>query len=388
MGLNPLRQAAALTLMGLQSLHRRIGPAMVALVGILIVVLVLVSLLAMGEGAHAWSTESARPDRVIVFSRGARSAPASALSREAVATISSAPGVKRAASGKPLTSAASLVFVEVEKKTHSRGTVVLFGVSNRAVYPELTLLSGRWYRPGLHEFVVSKTAQEFDEGLQIGDHIGMRGVDWTLVGTFDAPGGTFDQAAFTDAETLMSAFGRTVFQQVVAVLNSPMAFSTFKDSVESNPTVRADAYTEVATREHDMEDLRGLLDFVSYFIGTLMASGAVCAALSSLYCAVDTRRHEIATLRAIGFGVFAVVASIMAEAILLALCAAGFGATIAWLVFNGKVISTQGLTFPLAVNAHVIAVSIEWAIAIGLTGGLLPAVRAARLPLASALRAT
>jgi putative ABC transport system permease protein len=118
----------------------------------------------------------------------------------------------------------------------------------------------------------------------------------------------------------------------------------------------------------------------------LMASGAVCAALSSLYCTVDTRRQEIATLRAIGFGAYAVVVSILAEGLLLAICASALGATIAWLVFNGKVVSTQGLTFPLAVNAHVLAISIAWAVAIGLIGGLLPAVRAARLPLVAALR--
>lgn len=387
MARNPLRQVAVLTLTGLQSLHRRIGPSMVAVIGILIVVVVLVSLLAMGEGAHTWSTENARADRAVVFSRGARSAPASVLSRDAVATISSAPQVKRDSRGKPIASSTSLVFVEVEKKTHQRGSLVLSGISNPAVYPEVKLISGRWYRPGLHEFVVSKTAQNFDVGLQIGEHIGMRGANWTVVGTFDAPGGTFDQLAFTDADTLMSAFGRTVFQEVVVVLNFPGDFAGFKRTVESDLTVRSDAYTELATRESEMGDLRGLLDFVSYFIGALMASGAVCAALSSLYCTVDTRRQEIATLRAIGFGAFAVVASIIAEAMLLALCASVLGAILAWLVFNGKVVSTQGLTFPLAVNAHAIAISMIWSMAIGLIGGLLPAVRAARLPVASALRA-
>jgi putative ABC transport system permease protein len=133
--------------------------------------------------------------------------------------------------------------------------------------------------------------------------------------------------------------------------------------------------------------MRNLLDFVSYFIGGLMAIGAACGALSSLYAAVDSRTREIATLRALGFGCGPVVISVLTEGLLLALPAALLGATIAWMLFNGNVVSTAGLTFPLAVTPHLVAVSLTWALGIALVGGLLPAIRAAAMPIATALRA-
>ena len=193
---------------------------------------------------------------------------------------------------------------------------------------------------------------------------------------------------FGDGETVLAAFGRDAYQQFVAMLDSPAAFPEFKQAVLADPSLKVDVYTEAANRETSFRGLRGLLDFVSYFIGTLMAMGAICAALSSLYASVDARQREIATLRALGFGAAPVFASVLIEGMLLALGAALVGATFAWLVFNGKVISTEGLTFPLAVSPHLALVCILWALAIGLIGGLLPAIRAARVPVAYAMRET
>jgi putative ABC transport system permease protein len=172
------------------------------------------------------------------------------------------------------------------------------------------------------------------------------------------------------------------------MLDSPAVFAQFRQAVLADPSLKVDVYTEAANRETTFRGLRGLLDFVSYFIGTLMAMGAVCAALSSLYASVDARGREIATLRALGFGATPVLASVLIEGLLLALGAALAGAAIAWLVFNGKVINAEGLTFPLAVSPHLVLISVLWALVIGLAGGLLPAIRAARLPVASAMRDT
>jgi len=198
----------------------------------------------------------------------------------------------------------------------------------------------------------------------------------------------YEQVLFGDGETVLAAFGRDAYQQFVVVLDSPADFPRFKQAALADPTLKVDVYTEVANREASFRGLRGLLDFVSYFIGTLMAMGAVCAALSSLYASVDSRGREIATLRSLGFGAVPVFVSVLLEGMLLALGAAFIGATVAWLVFNGRVISTEGLTFPLAVSPHLAVVCVVWALAIGLIGGLLPALRAARLPVALAMRET
>jgi len=386
--MRPLTQTAALTLFGLRSIPARLGASLVTVISIMIVVAVLLSLLSMGEGAQFWETGQARPDRAVVLSHGALSPFASRLTHADIATLSQKPGVKRGADGAPLVTAGSMVAVDVVTRANERGTLYMLGMTDRRVYPEIHVLGGHWPRSGLHELAVSKVAQRLDQGVEIGDRVRIRGSDWTIVGLFEDAKGVYEQILFGDGETVLAAFGGDAYQQFVAMLDSPAAFPHFKQAVLADPTLKVDVYTEVANRESSFRGLRGLLDFVSYFIGTLMAMGAVCAALSSLYASVDARGREIATLRAIGFGATPVFASVLIEGMLLAFCAACVGAVGAWLVFNGKVISTEGLTFPLAVSPHVALISIIWALAIGLIGGLLPAIRAARVPVAVAMRET
>jgi len=384
-----LTQMGALTTFGLRSIPARLGPSLVTVIGILTVVAVLVSLLSMGEGAQFWETGQARPDRAVVLSHGALSAFTSRVTRDEIGVLSHEPGVKKDAEGNPLVTAGSMVGVDVVTKANERGTLYLVGSTNNLrVYPEIHVLAGRWPRPGLHELAVSRVAQTLDQGVEIGDHVRLRGSDWTIVGVFEDAKGVFEQVLFGDGETVLSAFGRDAYQQVVVMLASPAAYPRFRQAVLADPSLKVDVYTEVANREKTFKGLRGLLDFVSYFIGTLMAMGAVCAALSSLYASVDARGREIATLRALGFGAVPVLASVLIEGMLLALGAAIAGALLSWLIFNGKIIRAEGLTFPLAVSPHIVVISIIWALVIGLAGGLLPAIRAARLPIAFAMRET
>ena len=383
-----LRQTAALTTFGLRSIPARLGASLVTVIGIMTVVAVLLSLLSMGEGAQVWETGQTRPDRAVVLSHGALSAFASRLTRGQIAILAHEPGVKKAANGSPLVTTGWMVGVDVVTKANERGTLYLVGQTNHHVYPEIHVLAGHWPRPGLHELAVSKVAQRLDQGVEIGDHVSIRGSDWTIVGVFEDAKGVFEQVLFGDGDTVLSAFGQDAYQQMTVMLDSPAAFTRFKQAVLADPSLKADVYTEAANRETTFRGLRGLLDFVSYFIGTLMAMGAVCAALSSLYASVDARGREIATLRALGFGAAPVLLSVLIEGMLLALGAAILGALIAWLLFSGRVINAEGLTFPLVVSAHLVLISILWALAIGLVGGLLPALRAARLPVAFAMRDT
>ncbi len=383
-----LRQMMALTTFALRSIPARLGASLVTVVGIMTVVAVLVSLLSMGEGAQQWETGQSRPDRAVVLSHGALSAFASRITHADIRILSQEPGVKKDADGTPLVTSGSMVGVDVVTKANERGTLYLVGQTNHHVYPEIHVLAGHWPRPGLHELAVSKVAQRLDQGVELGDHIRLRGSDWTIVGVFEDAKGVFEQVLFTDGETMLSAFGRDAYQQFVVMLTSPAAFSQFKQAVLADPSLKVDVYTEAANRETTFRGLRGLLDYLSYFIGAVMAMGAVCAALSSLYASVDARGREIATLRALGFDAGPVLMSVLFEGMLLALAAAVAGALVAWLVFDGKIIKAEGLTFPLYVSPHLVLISIIWALVIGLIGGLLPAIRAARLPIAFAMQDT
>jgi putative ABC transport system permease protein len=174
---------------------------------------------------------------------------------------------------------------------------------------------------------------------------------------------------------------------VDVVLESPGAFAAFKSAVVSDPTLTAEVKTEQESSEDIIKSRRKLLDFISFFLGGLMGLGAACGALASLYASVDARKVEIATLRAIGFGGLPVVTSVLAEGLLLAIPAALLGAGIDWYLFNKHIVVAAGITFPMAVTSHLVVIALGWALSIALLGGILPSIRAARLPVATAIRA-
>jgi putative ABC transport system permease protein len=388
--MNTLRQIGALTASGLRSIPQRLGASLVTIVGITTVMAVLVSLLALGQGVTYLAGNGVRADRAVVTSRGAASALQSNLPRNVFGKISELPGVKRDAQGQPLTAGTSALLIDAVSKQNQRASVGVLGTGPRVkeVWPEIRVTEGRWFQPGLHELIMCETVRSRFKGFELGDHIRVHGTDWTIVGVFAAWGGLFDNDLVTDTDTLNSALSRNTLTTIAVVLDSPSSFDQFKKAVADDPTLEAQAKTEAVSSQEMFTGLKGILDFVSYFVGGIMALGAVCGALASLYAAVDARRREIATLRAIGFSSGPVVISVLVESMVLALPAALLGAAIAWYLFNGHVVATLGLTFPLTVSLHSVGIAIGWSLAIALIGGFLPALRAADMPVATALRAT
>ena len=385
-----LSQASMLTVTGLRGLPKRRGAALVTVVSVAAVVGVLASLLAIREGTSIFSPQAARTDELVVVGRGARNAFQSVLSRDAVLTVEGAPGVKHAPDGRPYAYAFSLVPVDAVKKNGKRGTVYLVGYSSGVdlVEPDVKPIVGRWYRPALHELMVSDPIRKMYKDMAVGSHIKLRGTDWTVVGVFSGSNTLGDSLLRADADTVMSAFGHNVYQQVNLVLDSPNSLSKFKSALNDNPAIAVDVKTVADDFAENFGQLNRLLDFVAYFVGGVMASGAIFGALNSLYASVDARRREIATLRAIGFNSGSIITSVLIEGLALAVPGALLGAAIAWLLFNGNVVSTGGLIFHLSVTGHVFIVAMVWALVIGLIGGSLPALRAARAPVATAMRAT
>ncbi|MEJ1961716.1 MAG: ABC transporter permease [Gammaproteobacteria bacterium] len=384
------KQTFALTTTGLRGITQRRGAALVTVIGVTTVVGVLVSLLSMSEGAKIFSGEDAVPEEVVVLGRGAPAAPQSVLPREAVLAVQDAPGVKHAPDGSPYAVATVMVNVNAIRKNGKRGRIYIVGYTPgvKLVQPYVKVIEGRWYKPAVREVMVSDPIRKMYRGMNVGDRISLRGSDWEIVGVFAGVNSLSDSAVRADADTVMSAFGRTTFQQVNLQLESASHIPAFKDAVTTNPAIAVDVKT-LAQNFHDgFGQLNRLLDFVAYFVGSVMASGAIFGALNSLYASVDTRRREIATLRAIGFNNGPIVLSVLIEGMLLALPGAFLGAAIAWVLFNGNTVNTSGLIFSLSVTPHLVIVSIFWALTIGLIGGSLPALHAARLPVATALRRT
>jgi putative ABC transport system permease protein len=383
-----LRQTALLTLSGLRSLDQRRAVALVTIVSVTAVVCVLISLLAIREGTSIF--RPTRADEAIVLSRGASNVSQSTLSREAVATIVRAPGIKKSTEGHLYAYASTVISVDALRRDGKRGAVNLAGYTQgwERVDGEVKVVVGRRYRTAVREIMVSESIRKMYRGFDLGEHIMLHGTQWTVVGVFAPSDSRADGLLLADAETVNAAFGRNTFGQVKVRLESPAAVALLADSLLDNPAVSVEVKTASEDFEQNFGRMRRLLTFVSYFIGAVMAAGAACGALNSLYVSVDSRRREIATLRALGFKNAPVVTSILIESMLLALPGALLGALLAWLLFNGNFVNSGALLFKLNVTPRLLVSGIGWGLVIGLIGGSLPALRAARLPIAAALRAS
>jgi putative ABC transport system permease protein len=392
--MNTLKQIGPISLMNLKSIPLRLGSSGVIVIGIAGVVGVLISILAMVDGLTQMTTRSVRSDRVIVVSTGANFETMSNISREAAAIIGDAPGIKRDPEGKPLVSAEALAIVRLPlKQAQEDGNVGLRGVSETAfrVRPELTLSAGRLFKAGVREVIVGRTLQRQFRGLALHQRILIGGAPWEIVGVFDAHGDPHDSEVWTNVETLQSVFQRNTYQSVTALLDSAGSVEALKMALETNPALAVEALQESDYLQQQSQSFSTLLTVLAYLIGGIMAVGAIFGALNALYSAVSTRSVEIATLRVLGFGASAVVVSVFVEALLLALLGGAIGACCAWALFNGHAVSTNGggltqLSIPLVVNLKLMGMGILWASLIGSVGAALPAIRAARAPLAPALR--
>lgn len=387
-----LTQLLTVSSINLRNLPQRATASSVIVGSTAAVVAVLISVLAMGVGLARTVAGTGRADRALILSAGAQDEATSSISREAVPRIASAPGIRRTGAGDPIADAELTVQFQVPRKSnHKPVSIALRGVGRAApaLRPELRLVAGRMFRPGLHELIAGRAAQAQYADLDIGSRVHLPGGEWTIVGIFASTGvSTLDSGALGDAETLMTAFRHNWFNSVTALLDSPASLDRLQRALAADPTLHVEARRESEYFASHSHALNVLLEFIGYFIGGMMAVGAAFGALNTMYAAVASRAREIAMLRAMGFGGGAVVISVLFEALALAIAGALIGALLAWLLFDGHVTSLGAGTqidFALAVTPGLIALGILWAFAIGAIGGLFPALRAARLPVAQVL---
>jgi len=391
------KQIAAVTVMNLRSLPERLAPSLVVVLGIAGVVGVLVSVLGMATGLSRAFENTGDPARAIVLHKAATSEGLSSFSIDWVGPTEDGPGVLRGPNGQAAASAEYVVGINLPKRSDGdEAGVTMRGVGAAAVlvHPEWRIVAGRMFRAGLREVIVGSAAAAEFSGLDVGRQVDLGGNLWTVVGRFTSGGDSHDSEILADARTLMTAFNWGAYSSVTVRLDSPASFDRFRRALLGNPSLDIDVRREQDYYSGQAKQITSLLYLLSTVVGAIMAVGALFTALNTLYSAVAARTGEIATLRAIGFGPSGVVISVLAEALLLSLLGALLGATVAWLLFNGNALSTGGgefnsdVSFRLLVGPSLFAVGIVWACAIGFLGGLLPAIRAARLPVAVALRPT
>jgi putative ABC transport system permease protein len=390
-----LKQLIAVISMSLQTVPQRLGASSVIVIGIAGVVAVLVSVLAMGAGFKHTLADSGRDDRVIILRGGSDAELSSNLTRTDIATISNAPGLAKDADGKALLSSELVTVVNVPKMdTGTDANVTMRGVGLKLaeVRPELKIVSGKMFRPAVRELIAGVGAAKQFRGLTVGSVLRLRNADWTVTGLFSSNGDVHESELMADVDTVGSSIERNGYSSAVGLLSSAAAFTAFKDSLTSDPQLKVDVQRE---REYYAKQSQGLtktINIVGTTVAVIMAIGAMFGALNTMYSAVAARGLEIATLRAIGFGAFPVLFGVIIESLLLSLLGGAIGASLAWMFFNGHTVSTLGaafaqVVFQLTVTSTLITTGIVWACIIGLLGGFFPALRAARLPVAEALRA-
>ena len=390
-----LKEVVALTAVNLRTVPQRLGSSTVAVVGIAGVVVVLVAVLSIAEGFSAAMHGAGLPDRAMVMRSGADSEMTSGLTGPEVEIIKQAPGIVR--DGQTVVASSELfVIIDLPKKTTGTGAnVPLRGIEPTAlnVRQGTSLVEGRMLTFGTNEVVAGRAAAGQFSGLQLGSTIHSGQLTWQVVGMFEADGSVSETEVWCDARTLQGAYRRgNSYQSVLARLDSADSFEAFKTWLTSNPQVNVSVQRETEYYAAQSVTLTNLIRTVGFAIAALMAIGAVFGALLTMYTAVASRSREIATLRALGFNSGAVLVSVLVESLSLAALGGIAGGLSAYAVFNGYQASTinfqtfSQVAFAFRVTPQLLVLGVIWSLFMGLFGGLLPAFRAARLPITAALR--
>jgi len=379
----------------LRSVRARWTSSVVAVLGIAGTVGVFVAMLAMANGFHATLVSSGSPSNALIMRAGSNTEMVGAVLLDQVHIIEAAPGIMRQA-GAPLVSPEVVVIAPFAlKSSGTDANVQVRGVSAKAleVRPTVHIIAGRFLKPGLDELVVGKNALQTYSGFDLGSSVKFAGVTWTVVGIFDAGGSAFDSEIWGDAALLDQVYNRppNVYQSVTVRLPSPSDFQKFKDTLTSDPRLTVSVDREIDYYAKQSQALTNLITVLGSLVAAVMGIGAVFGALNTMYSAVAERSREIATMRALGFGAGSVVSSFMIESLFIA----GIGGVIgciAVLPLNGLTTSTlnfqtfSSLAFAFRISPMLMAVGMIFAFLMGIIGGTPPAVRAARRPVAAALR--
>jgi putative ABC transport system permease protein len=390
-----MAQTLAVTSLSILTIPQRLASSVVAIVGIAGVVIVFVAVLSIGEGFRAAMTAAGSPSRVLVMRNGADSEMTSLLGGTEAELIKQGPGLLRDGT-RPIASAELFVLVDLNKRsTGTPANVPLRGIEPAAqqVRDDIELVEGRMFQFGTNEAIVGRAARGQFSGVDLGSEIKSGELTLKIVGTFAADGSVAETEIWCDSRLLQGVYRRgNSYQSVLARLDSPASFDTFKNWLTTNPQLNVQVRRETDYYAAQSTTMTGLIRGVGYTIATLMGIGAVFGAILTMYTAVASRTREIATLRALGFNTTSVIVSVLTESLALAALGGLAGGMLAYIAFNGYQTSTMNfqtfsqVAFAFAVTPALLVQGLGYALMMGLIGGLMPAIRAARLPISSALR--
>lgn len=388
------RQSWSVAKLGIATLPQRPGAASVVVVGIAGVVGVLVALLSLAQGLESTIRQVGTDDTAVILRAGSQTEINSTLERDTATVAGEEPQVLRDARRQPLASPELVMVAALPKESDgSQANVAIRGVGEEAwdVHPDVRLIAGRRFNTGLRQLIVGKAAAREFKGMTLGSSVELDGQPWTVVGEFES-GNAHESELWADGDVMASVYhhGSGVSSLTVRLASSGL-FDAFKAALAADPRLRVDVATTREYYQKQSEALSRLIRTLGITVSIIMALGATFGALNTMYTSVAARTREIATLRATGFRGGPVIVSVLIETVLLALAGGGLGAMLAWALFDHYTASTLGsnfsqVIFEFRVTPSLVATGLKWAVAIGLVGGLLPALRAARMSVTAGLR--
>ena len=378
----------------LRSMIVRKGTAAMTAMGIAMVVAVFVMTLAIAQGFRATLVASGSPGNAIVLRKSATSENLSALLQTEFPLIESLPQVARDGGGHPLASPELVVIISRPRVSDNQpANVPLRGVGPRAfqVRETLTFVEGRRFTPGMREINVGKLAVGRFKGLSLGSDVKFGSATWKVVGVFTADDASFESEIWGDVDLMMPAFQRRGYQSATVRLTDPSAFESFQAAIDRDP--RLDFKVE-RERDYYAEQSRIMTTVIRVFgtfVTLILSIGAMFGAMNTMYAAVAYRTREIGMLRALGFSRARIVSAFLAESIVLALVGGVIGCLLALPVHGlstgtTNMASFSEVAFKFRITPALLAGGLVFAGLMGAAGGLLPAIRAARVPVARALR--
>jgi putative ABC transport system permease protein len=386
-------QVAAIASMNIRSIPRRFWMSLSTVVAVALVVAVLLAFLAMGNGFRQAQSSAGAADLAILMRDGAQAEINSAVTREQADLVEESPGIARQ-DGRALVSAELYVIVDGTSRANGlhanlplRG-LPLVGVTLRH---NVRIAEGRLFRPGTNEIVVGRNVTREFVGFELGNTLRLGQSVWTIVGIFEDGGTVRESELWGDVGVVQSVFKRAnFFQTIRARLDSPTALAKLKASVDADPRLKLLVETESEYFAEQANQSNDVIRKLGWPLAIIMAIGALAGALNTMYSSVASRSTEIATLRAIGFGRIPTFAGTLAEALVLAAVGGGIGVVVATLLFQGYSASTLSanftqVMFTFKITPALCVSALLLALGVGTLGGIFPAFRAARQPIAGML---
>lgn len=369
------------------------------LLGIALVVAVFVLLRALAAGIEKSSAQTGDPRNVLVVRKGSQAESSSLVTREQLQSLQYQEGIARNSDGQPLISADVITLLLAPRASgDGEANLLLRGVTprGRELRPQVHLTAGRWLEPGKREVVVAENLARRFKGLEIGGTLKAGIGRLLVVGTFSAGGSAYDSEVWMDADEARLLFEREMYSSLILRPVDEDAYRKLTNSIETDKRFALRAEREV--EYYAKQTLTAVpIKILASLLGSAMSVGAVFAAMNTMYAAIGSRTREIGTLRVLGFSRLSILLGFLVEGGLLAFLGGLVGTAVSYglyqyVILRGITFGTMNFqsfsetTFQFAMPPVLLAVGLLFSVLVGVIGSLLPAWRASRIPVISALK--